>query len=126
MQPRVGFVSAIWLHDGFWVAPRPENDSLTALNTHLCQTFGFDPAEPPLMRCDSLQPKFAQLLSECASAAPVIGSHSHASSQGPLPDVVRIHRKRTFTGAHPEQQEALEQRLAKRIKAQHAKRRRTR
>ena len=126
LQPRVGFVSAIWLHDGFWVAPRPENDSLTALNTHLCQTFGFDPAEPPLMRCDSLQPKFAQLLSECAFAAPVIGSHSHASSQGPLPAVVRIHRKRTFTGAHPEQQEALEQRLAKRIKAQHAKRRRTR
>ena len=126
LQPRVGFVSAIWLHDGFWVAPRPENDTLEALNTHLCQTFGFDPAEPPLMRCDSLQPKFAQLLSECASAAPVIGSHSHASSQGPLPDVVRIHRKRTFTGAHPEQQEALEQRLAKRIKAQHAKRRRTR
>ena len=28
LQPRVGFVSAIWLHDGFWVAPRPENDSL--------------------------------------------------------------------------------------------------
>ena len=125
LQPRVGFVSAIWLHDGFWVAPRPENDTLEALNTHLCQTFGFDPTEPPLMRCDSLQPKFAQLLSECASAAPVIGSHSHASSQGPLPEVVRIHRKRTFTGAHPAQQEALEQRLAKRIKAQHAKRRRT-
>ena len=125
LQPRVGFVSAIWLHDGFWVAPRPENDTLEALNTHLCQTFGFDPTEPPLMRCDSLQPKFAQLLSECASAAPVIGSHSHASSQGPLPEVVRIHRKRTFTGAHPTQQEALEQRLAKRIKAQHAKRRRT-
>ena len=124
LQPRVGFVSAIWLHDGFWVAPRPENDTLEALNTHLCQTFGFDPTEPPLMRCDSLQPKFAQLLSECASAAPVIGSHSHASSQGPLPEVVRIHRKRTFTGAHPTQQEALEQRLAKRIKAQHAKRRR--
>ena len=125
LQPRVGFVSAIWLHDGFWVAPRPENDTLEALNTHLCQTFGFDPTEPPLMRCDSLRPKFAQLLSEYASAAPVIGSHSHASSQGPLPEVVRIHRKRTFTGAHPTQQEALEQRLAKRIKAQHAKRRRT-
>ena len=125
LQPRVGFVSAIWLHDGFWVAPRPENGMLEALNTHLCQTFGFDPTEPPLMRCDSLQPKFAQLLSEYASAAPVIGSHSHASSQGPLPEVVRIHRKRTFTGAHPTQQEALEQRLAKRIKAQHAKRRRT-
>ena len=125
LQPRVGFVSAIWLHDGFWVAPRPENDTLEALNTHLCQTFGFDPTEPPLMRCDSLQPKFAQLLSEYTSAAPVIGSHTHASSQGPLPEVVRIHRKRTFTGAHPTQQEALEQRLAKRIKAQHAKRRRT-
>ena len=125
LQPRVGFVSAIWLHDGFWVAPRPENDTFEALNTHLCQTFGFDPTEPPLMRCDSLQPKFAQLLSECASAAPVTGSRSHASSQGSLPEVVRIHRKRTFTGAHPAQQEALEQRLAKRIKAQHAKRRRT-
>ena len=125
LQPRVGFVSAIWLHDGFWVAPRPENGMLEALNNHLCQTFGFDPTEPPLMRCDSLQPKFAQLLSEYASAAPVVSSHSHASSQGPLPEVVRIHRKRTFTGAHPTQQEALEQRLAKRIKAQHAKRRRT-
>ena len=125
LQPRVGFVSAIWLHDGFWVAPRPENGMLEALNNHLCQTFGFDPTEPPLMRCDSLQPKFAQLLSESASAAPVIGSHSHASSQGPLPEVVRIHRKRTFTGARPTQQEALEQRLAKRIKAQPAKRRRT-
>ena len=21
LQPRVGFTSAIWLHDGFWVAP---------------------------------------------------------------------------------------------------------
>ena len=124
LQPRVGFVSAIWLHDGFWVAPRPENGMLEALNNHLCQTFGFDPTEPPLMRCDSLQPKFAQLLSEYASAAPVVSSHSHASSQGPLPEVARIHRKRTFTGAHPTQQEALEQRLAKRIKAQHAKRRR--
>ena len=55
-----------------------------------------------------------------------MGSHSHASSQRPLPAVVRIHRKRIFTGAHPEQQEALEQRLAKRIKAQNAKRRRIR
>ena len=126
LQPRVGFASAIWLHDGFWVAPRPENESLTALHTHLCQTFGFDPAEPPLMRCDSLQPKLAQLLSECTSAAPVIGSHSYASSQRPLPAVVRIHRKCTFTGAHPEQQEALEQRLMKRIKVQNAKRRRIR
>ena len=126
LQPRVGFVSAIWLHDGFWVAPRPENDSLTAFHTHLCQTFGFDPAEPPLMRCDPLQPKFAQLLSECTSVAPVTSSHSHASSQRPLPAVVRIHRKRIFTGAHPEQQEALEQRLTKRIKVQNAKRRRIR
>ena len=126
LQPRVGFASAIWLHDGFCVAPRPENESLTALHTHLCQTFGFDPAEPPLMRCDPLQPKLAQLLSECTSAAPVIGSHSHASSQRPLPAVVRIHRKRIFTGAHPEQQEALEQRLMKRIKVQNAKRRRIR
>ena len=126
LQPRVGFASAIWLHDGFWVAPRPENASLTALHTHLCQTFGFDLAEPPLMRCDPLQPKFAQLLSECTSAAPVTGSHSHASSQRPLPAVVRIHRKRIFTGAHPEQQEALEQRLTKRIKVHNTKRRRIR
>ena len=56
LQPRVGFASAIWLHDGFWVAPRPENASLTALHTHLCQTFGFDLAEPPLMRCDPCSP----------------------------------------------------------------------
>ena len=126
LQPRVGFASAIWLHDGFWVAPRPENALLTALHTHLCQTFGFDPDEPPLMRCDSLQPKFAQLLSECNSTASVTGSHSRASSQRPLPAVVRIHKKRTFTGAHPEQQEALEQRLTKRIRAYNTKRRRIR
>ena len=126
LQPRVGFASAIWLHDGFWVAPRPEDALLTALHTHLCQTFGFDPDEPPLMRCDSLQPKFAQLLSECNSTAPVTGSHSRASSQRPLPAVVRIHKKRTFTGAHPEQQEALEQRLTKRIRAYNTKRRRIR
>ena len=49
---------------------------LEALDNHLCQTFGFDPTEPPLMRCDSLQPKFAQLLSDYASAAPVIGSRT--------------------------------------------------
>ena len=79
------------------------------------------------MRCDPLQPKLAQLLSECTSAAPVIGSLSHASSQRPLPAVVRIiHRKRIFTGAHPEQQDALEQRLMKRIKVQNTKRRRIR
>ena len=126
LQPRVGFASAIWLHDGFWVAPRPENALLTALHTYLCQTFSFDPDEPPLMRCDSLQPKFAQLLSECNSTTSVTGSHSRASSQRPLPAVVRIHKKRTFTGAHPEQQEALEQRLTKRIRACSIKRRRIR
>ena len=126
LQPRVGFASAIWLHDGFWVAPRPENALLAALHTYLCQTFSFDLAEPPLMRCDSLQPKFAQLLSECNSTTPVTGSRSRASSQRPLPAVVRIHKKRTFTGAHPEQQEALEQRLTKRIRAYSTKRRRIR
>ena len=94
LQPRVGFASAIWLHDGFWVAPRPENALLTALHTYLCQTFSFDPDEPPLLRCDSLQPKFAQLLSECNSTTSVTGSHSRASSQRPLPAVVRIHKKR--------------------------------
>ena len=123
LQPRVGFASAIWLRDGFWVAPRPENALLTALHTYLCQTFSFDPDEPPLLRCDSLQPKFAQLLSECNSTTSVTGSHSRASSQRPLPAVVSIHKKRTFTGAHPEQQEALEQRLTKRIRACSIKRR---
>ena len=126
LQPRVGFVSAIWLHDGFWVAPRPENALLTALHTYLCQTFSFDPDEPPLLRCDSLQPKFAQLLAECNSTTSVTGSHSRVSSQRPLPAVVRIHKKRTFTGAHPEQQEALEQRLTKRIRACSIKRSRIR
>ena len=126
LQPRVGFASAIWLHDGFWVAPRPENALLTAMHTYLCQTFSFDPDEPPLLRCDSLQPKFAQLIAECNSMTSVTGSHSRVSSQRPLPAVVRIHKKRTFTGAHPEQQEALEQRLTKRIRACSIKRRRIR
>ena len=124
LQPRVGFTSAIWLHDGFWVAPRPGEEMLAALHSHLCRTFSFDSTEAPLMRCDPLQPKLAQLLSECANSSPVISSFSHASSHRPLPAVVRIHRKRTFTVAHPERQEALEQRLTKRARKNDTKRRR--
>ena len=56
LQSRVGLTSAIWLHDGFWITPRPEEELLSALHSHLCQTFGYDLTETPLMRCDPLQP----------------------------------------------------------------------
>ena len=124
LQPRVGFTSAIWLRDGFWVAPRPGEEMLAALHSHLCRTFSFDLTETPLMRCDPLQPKLAHLLAECANPSPVISSLSRAFSHRPLPAVVRIHRKRTFTVAHPEYQEALERRLTKRARKNDTKRRR--
>ena len=65
------------------------------------------------------------LLSECNSTTPdrltlpcLLPTASPCSSA--------LHKKRTFTGAHPEQQEALEQRLTKRIRAYSTKRRRIR
>ena len=97
---------------------------LAALHSHLCRTFSFDLTEAPLMRCDPLQPKLAHLLAECANPSPVISSLSRAFSHRPLPAVVRIHRKRTFTVAHPEYQEALERRLTKRARKNDTKRRR--
>ena len=124
LQSHVGFTSAIWLRDGFWVAPRPGEEILIALQSHLCRTFSFDPTEAPLMRCDPLQPKLAHLLSECANPSSVLSSLPGASSHWPLPAVVHIHRKRTFTVAHPERQEALEQRLMKRARKTDTKRRR--
>ena len=124
LQPRVGFTSAIWLHDGFWITPRPGEEMLAALHSHLCQTFGYDLTETPLMRCDPLQPKRARLLAECTNPSPVISSLSRASSHRPLPTAVRFHRKRTFTVAHPEYQEVLERRLTKRARKDDTKRRR--
>ena len=124
LQSRVGFTSAIWLHDGFWITPRPGDEMLAALHSHLCQTFGYDLMEAPLMRCDSLQPKRAHLLAECTSPSPIISSRSQASFHRPLPTAVRFHRKRIFTVAHPEDQEALEQRLMKRARKDDIKRRR--
>ena len=124
LQPRVGFTSAIWLHDGFWVTPRPGEEMLAALHSHLCLAFNFDSTEAPLMRCDPLQPKLDHLLAQCANSSSVISSLSRASSQQPLPAVVRIYKKRTFTVAHPARQEALEQRLAKRARTNDIKRRR--
>ena len=43
LQARVGFTSVIWLHDGFWVTPRPGDDVLAILHSHLCLAFDFDP-----------------------------------------------------------------------------------
>ena len=71
---------ACWFHIShlaarrFWVAPRPGEEILIALQSHLCRTFSFDPTEAPLMRCDPLQPKLAHLLSECANPSSVLSS----------------------------------------------------
>ena len=124
LQARVGFTSVIWLHDGFWVTPRPGEEVLAALHSHLCLAFNFDSTEAPLMRCDPLQPKLEHLLAQCANPSSIISSLSRASSQQPLPSVVRIHKKRTFIVAQPARQEALEQRLAKRARTNDIKRRR--
>ena len=124
LQAHVGFTSVIWLHDGFWVSPRPGDDALTSLHSHLCQVLGFDPADAPLMRCDPLQEKRNSVLAQCASPVPTLGLLSQAPSRQPLPPVVRIHRKRTFVVAHLARQEALEQRLAKRARVADVKRRR--
>ena len=124
LQPRIGFTSAIWLHDGFWVVPRPSEADLRALHSHLCLTFHFDMTEAPLMRCESLQPKVGHLLERCAHSPAHIRALSSAPAQRPLPTVLRIHKKRTFTAAHPMQQEELEQRLAKRARTNVVKRRR--
>ena len=97
---------------------------LAALHSHLCQTFGYDLTETPLMRCDPLQPKRAHLLAECTSPSPIISSRSQASFHRPLPTAVRFHIKRIFTVAHPEYQEALEQRLTKRARKDNTERRR--
>ena len=97
---------------------------LAELHSHLCQTFGYDLTETPLMRCDPLQPKRAHLLAECTNPSTVISSLSRVSSHRPLPTAVRFHRKRIFTVAHPEYQEALEQRLTKRARKDDTKRRR--
>ena len=123
LQARVGFTSVIWLHDGFWVTPRPGEDVLATLHSHLCLAFDFAPTEALLMRCDPVQPKLDHLLAQCANPSSIISSLSHASSQQPLPTVVRIHKKRTFIVAHPARQEALEQRLAKRARTNDIKRR---
>ena len=115
LQARVGFHSVIWLHDGFWVSPRPREDALADLHSHLCRALGFDAAEAPLMRCDPLQVKRELLLAQCANPARTVGTLTGVPT-GPLPPVVRIYRKRTFAAARPESQEALGQRLSKRAR----------
>ena len=102
----------------------PFEDVLPTLHSHLCLAFNFDSTEAPLMRCDPLQPKLEHLLAQCANPSSIISSLSRASSQQPLPSVVRIHKKRTFIVAQPARQEALEQRLAKRARTNDIKRRR--
>ena len=89
----------------------PFEDVLATLHSHLCLEFDFDPTEALQIRVDPLQPQLDHLLAQCANPSSIISSFSHASSQQPLPTVLRIHKKRTFTVAHPARQEALEQPL---------------
>ena len=67
LQPLVGFHSAIWLHDGFWVAPCPTEEHLTALHHHLVGRFGFSPHDPPLFRCEQLRQRHETLLNELSA-----------------------------------------------------------
>lgn len=126
LQTTVGFRSAIWLHDGFWIAPCPGDDALSVLHLHLSKELGFAADEPPLMRCDPLWGKRDQLLAQQSThvqcTRPAIAG---TETLHPLPPVVRIRRKRLFQAAQVEQQIALEQRLTKRARGgDTAKRRR--
>ena len=47
LQPLVGFHSAIWLHDGFWVAPCPTEEHIRALHCYLTDRYGLSPHDPP-------------------------------------------------------------------------------
>ena len=111
LQERVGFQSVVWLHDGFWVSPRPSDRILLELHQYLCRALNFDPAEPPLMRCDSLVAKQSDLLTQLNAPAHTVGPLAGTVTALPLPPLVTLHKRRTYTAAPAEQQEALEQQI---------------
>ena len=117
LQPLVGFHSVIWLRDGFWACPSPTEAHLEQLHQFFCDHYGFVPDDPLFFRCEQLQPKRIVLLNELASmpvgssgiSGGVIGRH-------PIPQQVRIRRKRIYQAASNQEQISLEERLAKRAR----------
>lgn len=115
LQAAVGFSSAIWLHDGFWVAPCPNEELLRDLNCHLVRKFGFAASDPLLMRCDHLGRKRDVLITQLSSHVSIsTGMPAGAVVQHPLPLTAQIWRKRRYQAADEQHQAALEQRLGKR------------
>ena len=125
LRAAVGFTSAIWLHDGFWVAPCTTDEILLELHHHLSAEFGFAASDPPLMRCDPLRHKRDQLLAQLAAQTAFTGYvPAGAEVLHPLPPIVRIWRKRLYQAANEEHQVALEQRLSKRARVVNSTKRR--
>ena len=128
LQPLVGFHSAIWLHNGFWVAPCPTEEHLTALHRHLVGHFGLSPCDPPLFRCERLLQRHETLLKEL-STLPASSSkrrkvHGNPLAEHVLPPQPVFRLKRLYQADSVHAQISLEERLAKRARVGTAAKRR--
>ena len=120
LQPLVGFHSAIWLHDGFWAAPCPTEEHITALHCYLTDRYGLSPHDPPLFRCESLRHKSEALQYEL-TALPVSPPkrrrlHGSPLAKHPLPPQTVFRLKRLYQADSVQAQPLLEERLAKRAR----------
>ena len=117
LQPILGFRSAIWLHDGFWVSPGPTNAHLTLLHSFVRRQYRFSLADPPLFRSEQLRLKRTELLAELdsqiTSSDGIFGGVAGVVS---LPPQIVVRRKRTYQGASNQDQLSLEERLTKRAR----------
>ena len=130
LQSLVGFHSAIWLHDGFWVAPGPTVEHLSALHDFLVNRYHLSPDDPPLFRCEHLGHKH-ELLKKELIALPLSSPKRRRllrrlPAEHPLPLQATLHRKRRFQADGAHAQEQLEERLAKRARFFNHKRQRLR
>ena len=127
LQPLVGFHSAIWSHDGFWTAPCPTEEHLTALHQYLTDRYKLSPHDPPLFRCELLRQKHDGL--QCDLSALPARSFKRRKIQGnplanhPLPPRVVFRAKRLYQADSVLAQTALEERLAKRARTGNAAKR---
>ena len=76
------------------------------------------------MRRDPFKIKRSSLLAQLTAPVQTVGPIAGITTEQALPPLVRIYKKRTFTAARIERQEALEQRLSKKARTGETKRRR--
>lgn len=128
LQSLIGFHSAIWLHDGFWVAPSPTADHLRALNEFLVHRYHLSADDPPLFRCEHLGCKHENLQNELLTL-PLISPKRRRllnsfPAEHPLPEHTTFRRKRRFQADGVRAQALLEERLTKRARLSSSKRQR--